>query len=165
MRARIGVAIAIVLLGLVGIAASVALAGGDYPHGTTSTQTTTTQTTDTQPCECHGEPGPPGEPGPKGEPGPPGPPGPSGPGGPGGPKGDPGSAGPKGDPGPPGPQGEPGPPGNSGRVMVVKKLKPTIIYRTKVIKKVIIKKIYINGCPPGYHVGPNGKGCYPEGSG
>ena len=44
------------------------------------------------------------------------------------------------------------------------KLKPTIIYRTKVIKKTIIKKIYVYGCPKGYAANPSG-GCSPQGSG
>lgn len=44
-------------------------------------------------------------------------------------------------------------------------MKPTIIYKTKVIKKIIIKKIYIHDgkCPKGLH--PTSHGCQPQGSG
>lgn len=126
--------------------------------------------------DCHCKPG---EQGPKGEQGPPGPSGPPGvgvpgPAGPGGPAGSQGPAGPQGPPGssvtgPPGPAGPQGEPGKVGTIttVVVRKMKPTIIYRTKVIKKTIVKKIYIytdDGCPTGYTKNPNG-GCSPQGSG
>ena len=131
-----------------GSASTLSAAGDQYGTTTGSTISTTTDTiTTTVPCECHGEPGPPG---PKGDTGPPGPGGPAGP------------PGPKGEPGPPGPQGPPGEPGTTGKVTKIVKMKPTIIIKR--YTKIIVKKIYIGGCPVGYHVGANGK-CYPEGSG
>jgi len=153
MKKIIGGVVALALI----FVASLALAMSGFagtPAGDQYGTTTTTTHSYPPPCECHGTPGEPGPPGPKGDTGPPGPPGPGGPGGP---------PGPKGDTGPPGPQGEPGTPGHNSTKIV--KMKPTIIYRTKVIRKVVIKKIYIYGCPRGYHTGPNGKGCYPEASG
>jgi hypothetical protein len=41
-------------------------------------------------------------------------------------------------------------------------MKPTII--VKRYTKVIIKKIYVYGCPKGYQTDPSGK-CQPQGSG
>lgn len=143
MRITGAIAVIVFLAGL-GLFAGLAGAGigssADDQYGTTTTTTTPD-------CECHGQPGPPG------------------PGGPGGPKGDTGPGGPQGVPGPPGPQGEPGPPGESRVITKIVKMKPTIIYKTKVIKKTIIKKIYIKtGCPTFTIVLPNGK-CGTPGSG
>lgn len=123
-------------------------------------------------CQCHGEKGDPGPPGPKGEKGDPGVPGAKGDKGDPGPGGEQGPAGPSGPAGPPGPKGDTGPQGEPGKIgtittIVTRKLKPTIIYRTKVISKTIVKKIYIytdDACPKGYTKNPSG-GCSPQGSG
>lgn len=158
MKIRIAAALAVMMLGLVAAKVATSEAGG-YPTTTQSTTTTYTDTTPTTPTECHC---PPGQPGPKGDQGPPGPGGPAGPEGSPGPQG---PAGPKGDTGPAGPAGQPG---TNGTIVKTIKMKPTIIYRTKVIKKTIIKKIYIHedgGCKtPGLIVMPDGT-CGVQGSG
>lgn len=145
MKVRILTAIAVLSLGLLaafGMARVGSSEASGYPTHTT-----------TAPPECHC---------PAGQQGPPGPAGPQGPGGPQGQSGDKGATGDVGPQGPAGPQGEPGPPGASSTKVV--KMKPTVIYRTKVIRKTIVKKIYIYGCPKGYTSNPGG-GCSPQGSG